>query len=72
MSYLYILLTSVLLAVAGVSDLPHPEIERAFNANDAGSLVALTNDKVLLSVLGKDGAYSKPQAKLKYDNNRIN
>lgn len=64
MSYLYIFIASAILSVSGISSLPHTELEKAFNANDSGAIVELTNDKVLMTVLGKDGAYSKSQAKL--------
>ena len=64
MSYLYIFIASAILSITGMSSLPHAEIEKAFNANDASAIVNLANEKVLMTVLGKDGAYSKSQAKL--------
>jgi hypothetical protein len=64
MSYLYIFLTSVVLTFSGAAVIPHAEVEKAFNDNDEAALVALTKDKVLMTVTGNDGAFSKPQAKL--------
>lgn len=64
MSYLYIFIATAILSISGISSLPHAEIEKAFNASDAGAIESLMNEKVLMTVLGKDGAYSKSQAKL--------
>lgn len=64
MSYLYILLTSVILLFSSGVSIPHAEVEKAFNDNDPAAIVSLTKDKVLMTVLGNDGAFSKPQAKL--------
>ncbi len=64
MNYLYILLTSVVLSFAGASTVPHAELEKAFNDNDAKTIVSLTKEKVLLTVVGSDGAFSQPQTKL--------
>ena len=46
------------------SDVPYSSIEKAFNANNASEIVAHGKEKILLTVLGKEGAYSKSQASL--------
>lgn len=46
------------------SNIPYSNIEKAFISNDAGDIVALGKDKMLLNVLGKEGAYSTSQANL--------
>lgn len=63
MSYLYILLASLVLSFSG-TEIPHNELERAFNANDAISIVDLAKEKVLMNILGTEGAYSQSQAKI--------
>jgi hypothetical protein len=63
MSYFYILLASFVLSFAG-GDIPHSELERAFNANDANAIVELSKEKVLMNILGSEGAYSQSQAKI--------
>lgn len=47
-----------------VVSVPHAELEKAFNANDATTIVKMTKEKVLLTVVGSDGAFSQAQAKL--------
>lgn len=46
------------------SDIPYNNIEKAFISNDAGDIVALGKDKILVNILGKEGAYSQSQANL--------
>lgn len=64
MSFLYIFLTSVVLSLSTQADIPYSSIERAFSGNDAGDIVALGKDKMLINILGKEGAYSQSQANL--------
>ncbi|MBU2020248.1 MAG: DUF4783 domain-containing protein, partial [Bacteroidetes bacterium] len=45
-------------------EIPHAEVEKAFNENDATKVMTFCKDKVLLKVLGEEGAYSQTQAKL--------
>ena len=46
------------------SEIPYSTIEKAFVSNDAASIIGLGKDKILLNVLGKEGAYSTSQANL--------
>ena len=64
MSYLYILLASVVLTFSTGTMIPHSELEKAFENNDASSIVEMSKDKLLMTILGNEGAYAKPQAKL--------
>jgi Domain of unknown function (DUF4783) len=64
MNYLYILLASVVLTFSGASLIPHTELEKAFESNEASTVIDLSKDKVLMTILGKEGVYAKPQAKL--------
>lgn len=64
MAYLYSFLTAVLFSMSMQSSIPFTSIEKAFAANNAGEITALGKEKILLNVLGKEGAYSKSQANL--------
>lgn len=46
------------------SEIPYSSIEKAFISNDASDIVSLGKDKMLLNILGKEGAYSQSQANL--------
>jgi hypothetical protein len=63
MSYFYIFFASLALSFIS-SDIPHSELERAFNSNDANAIVELSKEKVLMNILGSEGAYSQSQAKI--------
>lgn len=63
MSYFYILLASVLLTFSSPTEIPHSELEKAFVANDPNGIVNLSKEKLLMTILGEEGAYAKPQAK---------
>jgi len=64
MGFLYVFLTSIILSLTAQSDIPYTTIEKAFIANEAGNIVALGKDKMLINILGKEGAYSQSQANL--------
>ncbi len=64
MGYLYIFLTSLVLSLSTQSDIPYSSIEKAFITNDASDIVSMGKDKMLLNILGKEGAYSQSQANL--------
>jgi hypothetical protein len=64
MGFLYVFLTSLILSLTAQSDIPYASIEKAFVANDATNIVALGKDKMLINILGKEGAYSQSQANL--------
>jgi len=57
------LLASLVLSFT-LSDIPHGELERAFNLNDANAIVELSKEKVLLNILGNEGVYSQSQTKI--------
>ena len=64
MGFLYVFLTSIILSLTAQSDIPYSSIEKAFISNDASDIVALGKDKMLINILGKEGAYSQSQANL--------
>jgi hypothetical protein len=46
------------------TDVPYSSVEKAFSSNNASEIVNLGKEKILMNVLGKEGAYSKSQAGL--------
>jgi Domain of unknown function (DUF4783) len=46
------------------TDAPFNAVENAFSSSDAPKIVAYSKEKILMSVLGKEGAYSTSQATL--------
>jgi hypothetical protein len=64
MTFLYVFLTSFVLSFSPQGDVPYTTIEKAFTSNDASSIAAIGKDKMLINVLGKEGAYSQSQATL--------
>jgi hypothetical protein len=64
MGYLYSFLTAVIFSLSLQSSIPYSSIEKAFSSNNANEITALGKEKILLNVLGKEGAYSKSQANL--------
>ena len=64
MQLIYSILTTILLSVNISGGLPYAKIEQAFEANSAKSIVAMGKSKMLVNVLGTEGAYSPSQATL--------
>lgn len=58
------LLASIMLSMNLTTSVPYSTIEKSFEANDAKGIVTLGKSKLLINVLGKEGAYSQSQAKL--------
>lgn len=64
MYLIYSLITSIFLSMNSSTSVPYATIEKSFEANNAKEIVALGKSKILLNVLGKEGAYSQSQASL--------
>jgi hypothetical protein len=64
MFLVYSLVTSILLSANIVSSVPYTTIEKAFESNNAKEITALGKTKILVNILGKEGAYSQSQANL--------
>ena len=64
MNSLITLLTSFIILFSVPTDIPYTSLEKAMESNDAKVIVDLGKDKVLLNILGKEGAYNHPQAEL--------
>ena len=57
-------MTSLIISLTIQGEIPYSTLEKAFSSNDANAIVAVGKDKILLNILGKEGAYSKSQAGL--------
>lgn len=62
MGYLYTIIISAILSLTNQVEVPFNDFEKAFKANNASQIVALGKDKLLINVLGKEGAYSQQQS----------
>lgn len=64
MHFIYSFLTAFIFGLSVSSDLPYTELEQAFLNADSQEIAALGKDKMLISILDKEGAYSQSQAVL--------
>lgn len=64
MALIYTLFTSFILSFGTLQTVPYSKVEAAFEQNNADAVVSLAKDKVLINILGTEGAYSKSQAVL--------
>jgi hypothetical protein len=63
MGYFYIFLTTMTF-LFNTTEIPYSNLELAFSENKPNTIVALGKDKILINVLGSEGAYSQSQAAL--------
>ena len=64
MGYIYTFLLSILINFNTTNDIPYTNLEEAFSGNNPNEIVSLGKDKILLNILGNEGAYSQSQASL--------
>lgn len=64
MGFFYSFLTSILISLHLLGDIPYSSIESAFSDNNPSGIVVHGKDKILLNVLGTEGVYSQSQASL--------
>jgi hypothetical protein len=64
MNALIKLVATLVILLTTTSDIPYGALEKAMESNDAKSIINLGTEKVLLNILGKEGAYSQSQAQL--------
>lgn len=62
MGYIYTLLTAIFLTGIFQTDVPYASVEKAFASNNVSTITSSGKEKMLLTVLGKEGVYSKSQA----------
>lgn len=63
MGNIYTFLTSIILFF-NTPDIPYSNLEVAFSENNPNTIAALGKDKILINILGTEGAYSQSQATL--------
>lgn len=64
MYLVFSLVTSIMLSLNLSTSVPYSSIEKSFESNNASGIVTLGKSKLLINILGKEGAYSQSQAKL--------
>jgi hypothetical protein len=64
MNSLLSIITGILLFFSTTIEVPYNSIQKAMSANDAKAIVSMGKDKVLLNILGKEGAYNHAQAEM--------
>lgn len=64
MNSLISLLSTFMLLFSNPTDVPYTSLEKAMESNDAKSIINFSKEKVLLNILGKEGAYNHSQAEL--------
>lgn len=64
MNLIYAFITTVIMLSPLQQGVPYSKLDVAFDQNNADAIVALSRDKVLINIMGKEGAYSKSQAVL--------
>ena len=62
MASVKVLLLSIIWVYLFQSDIPFSVVDRAFNAKNASEIVAISKDKILVTIEGREGAYSHQQA----------
>jgi hypothetical protein len=62
MSFLYAVLTSIVLVFTGQADIPYAGVEKAFSSGNAAEITSMGKDKMMINVLGKEAVYSQSQA----------
>lgn len=61
MNIIFTTLLGFILTLATILSIPFDEIERAFESSNADKIMSMGKSKVLISIDGKEGVYSKSQ-----------
>ncbi len=64
MNFIIKIVASLVILFVVPSDIPYGTLEKAMESNDAKSIINFGTEKVLLNILGKEGAYTQYQAQL--------
>lgn len=62
MNFIYALITTIIILSPFQQGVPYSKLDSAFDQKNADAIVSISKDKVLMKILGKEGAYSKSQA----------
>ena len=64
MAFVYSFLITFLFALSNPADVPYSDLENAFSTGNASAIAAMGKEKMLISVIDKEAAYSQSQATL--------
>ena len=64
MNSIITLITSIIFFFTPPAEVPYSAIQKGMSSNDAKMIVQLGKDKILLTILGKEGAYNHAQAEM--------
>jgi hypothetical protein len=64
MAFAYSFLIAFIFSFVNPADVPYSELEVAFNTGNATSIAQMGKEKMLISILDNEGAYSQSQATL--------
>lgn len=64
MSVFYAVLTSIILSVYPNQNVPYSVVESAIEKNNGKRIVDMSNQKIIINVLGSEGVYGHSQAVL--------
>lgn len=62
MNFIFTVISALILLFPTQNDVPYAKIESAFVQKNATTIVENSKNKILINILGKEGAYSKSQA----------
>lgn len=62
MALIHILIATIILQLSAASEIPYAALESAFVSGDASKIVSYGKEKMIITVLDKEGAYSQSQA----------
>lgn len=64
MALIYVFVTSIILSFVPQQAVPYAKLDSAFDQANSSYIVSQAKEKVLMNILGTEGAYSKSQAEL--------
>ncbi len=64
MAFIYSFLVTFLFSLSNPADVPYTELESAFSTGNASAIAAMGKEKMLISIIDKEAAYSQSQATL--------
>lgn len=64
MAFVYSFLITFLFGLSNPADVPYSDLENAFSTGNAAAIAAMGKEKMLISIIDKEAAYSQSQATL--------
>lgn len=62
MALINVMIATIILQLSIASEIPYSALETAFASGDASKIVSYGKDKMIVTILDKEGAYSQSQA----------